>query len=67
MSESARITGLEEKLAFVERHAEQLDVVVRDLAADLADLRREVSRLQVEMTSRFDDLERGPNDESSTS
>ncbi len=64
---SKQDTSLEEKIAFVERHVEELDGVVRELYGKLTSLREEVSRLQVETKIRIDDLGDGSNDESLTS
>ena len=41
---------LEEKIAFVERHVEELDSVVRDLHEQLTALRKELSRLRIGTT-----------------
>ena len=41
-----RLTDLEIKIAFVERHVAQLDELVRDMVDGLADLRVELARLR---------------------
>jgi len=63
MTSDARITALEEKLAFLERHVEELDQQVRELF-DLAGAQRQsLKRLQDETQASFAALDRDAGDE----
>lgn len=56
-------TGLEEKIAFVERHVEELDGVVRELYEKIAAMQGEIVRLRDDVGQRFEEMERGPEDD----
>jgi uncharacterized coiled-coil protein SlyX len=58
-----RIIDVEEKLAFVERHVEELDEVVRGLYEKIDALRREMGTLRDETRRQFQELERRPEDD----
>ena len=63
MTSDARIAALEEKLAFLERHVEQLDQQVRELF-DLAGAQRQsLERLQESTQASFSALDRDSGDE----
>ena len=49
--------NIEEQIAFIERHVEQLDTVVRGLVDDLGRLQNEFARLRLEIQGRLDDLD----------
>ena len=55
--------GLEEKIAFVERHAEELDAVVRELYEKITAVQKDVTRLREDVGQRFEEIERGPEDD----
>jgi uncharacterized coiled-coil protein SlyX len=48
MGSEDRLTDVEIKIAYLEKAHLELDAVVRELAAGLADLRRELERLRAE-------------------
>ncbi len=56
-----RITRLEEQVAFVQRHVEQLDDVVRDASDKVAALERDLAHLRTETRSRIDGLAATPD------
>ncbi len=58
-----RITRLEEQVAFVQRHVEQLDDVVRDASDKVAALERDLAHLRTETRSRIDELAATPDAE----
>ena len=54
---------LEEKVAFLERHVEELDAVVRELYEKIAAVQKELTRLRDDVGQRFEDIDRGPEDD----
>ena len=56
-----RITRLEEQVAFVQRHVEQLDAVVRDAFDKVAAIERDLAHLRTETRSRIDGLAATPD------
>ncbi len=58
-----RITRLEEQVAFVQRHVEQLDDVVRDASDKVAALERDLAHLRTATRSRIDELAATPDAE----
>ena len=60
---SDRVTDLEEKLAFIERHVEELDKIVRELYDRFAALGRDVSRVRDEMSRGLEEMQRRPEDD----
>ncbi len=58
-----RIIRLEEQVAFVQRHVEQLDAVVRDAADKVAAIERDLAHLRRETRSRIDELAETPDAE----
>ena len=60
---SQQDTKLEEKIAFVERHVEELDSVVRELYDKITALQQELARLREETGQRFGEIERSPQDD----
>ncbi len=58
-----RITRLEEQVAFVQRHVEQLDAVVREASDKVTAIERELAHLRTETRSRIDELAAPPDAE----
>jgi uncharacterized coiled-coil protein SlyX len=56
-------TRLEEQMAFLERHVEELDSVVRELYERLDSLRDEIGRLRDDTTRRFESMTSDPADD----
>ncbi len=58
-----RIIRLEEQVAFVQRHVEQLDAVVREASDKVAAIERDLANLRTETRSRIDELAATPDAE----
>jgi len=58
-----RVTDIEEKVAFLERHVEELDAVVRDLYDKLSAIGIDVGRVRDDMNRGFEEIRRGPEDD----
>jgi len=57
------ITNLEEKIAFMERHVEELDGLVREVFDKLEGLRADMTRFREDTKQQFAERDRTPEDD----